>query len=115
MTAETLPKLVALMFPTTALPVALNVPVTLAPVPVTIKIFALPATEVLIFPFNAGIFTLDVPFAIAAEFEPEGKFVKFAPSPEMYVKTPPVPDTLPAPTLPVTVRAVSVPTEVIAG
>ena len=115
MTAETLPKLVALMFPTTALPVALNVPVTFAPVPVTIKIFALPATEVLIFPFNAGIFTLDVPFAIAAQFEPEGKFVKFAPSPEMYVKTPPVPDTLPAPTLPVTVRAVSVPTEVIAG
>ena len=97
------------------MPVAFNVPVTLTPVPVTIKIFALPATEVLIFPSTAGIFILDVPFAIAAEFEPEGKFVKFAPSPETYVKTPAVPDTLPAATLPVTVTAVRVPTEVIAG
>ena len=112
---ETLPKLVALIFPTTTLPVALNVPVTLAPVPVTIKIFALPATEVLIFPSTAGIFILDVPFAIAAEFEPEGKFVKFAPSPETYVKTPPVPLTFPASTLPDTVTDVKVPVDVIFG
>ena len=69
----------------------------------------------MIFPFNAGIFTLDVPFAIAAEFEPEGKFVKFAPSPETYVKTPAVPDTLPAATLPVTVTAVRVPVDVMFG
>ena len=42
-----------------------------------------------------------------------GTAVKLAPSPETYVNTPPVPLTLPAPTLPVTVNAVNVPTDVI--
>ena len=39
--------------------------------------------------------------------------VKFAPSPDTYVKTPPVPDTLPADTLPVTDNEVKVPTLVM--
>ena len=40
---------------------------------------------------------------------------KLAPSPDTYVKTPPVPDTLPADTLPVTDNADNVPTLVIFG
>ena len=44
-----------------------------------------------------------------------GTDVMFAPSPDTYVNIPPVPDTLPAATLPVTSKSTSVPTEVIAG
>ena len=41
--------------------------------------------------------------------------VRLAPSPETYVKTPPVPKTLPADTLPVTDNADNVPTLVMFG
>ena len=46
------------------LPVAFNVPLTLAPVPVTTKMFALPATLVVTLPLTPTISTLLVPFAI---------------------------------------------------
>ena len=57
--------LFAPIFPTLALPVAFNVPVMFAPVPVTTTIFALPAAEILTFPLAAGMFTFDVPLACA--------------------------------------------------
>jgi hypothetical protein len=51
------------IFPTVALPVTFNVPATLTPVPVTIKMFALPATLVVTLPF-AVTTTLLLPFTI---------------------------------------------------
>ena len=54
---------VAPILPTLALPLALNVPATLAPVPVTVKILALPATLIVTFAFGA-ISTLLLPSLI---------------------------------------------------
>jgi len=51
------------ILPTVALPVTFSVPATLTPVPVTIKIFALPATLVVTLPF-ADTNTLLFPFTI---------------------------------------------------
>ena len=96
------------------MPVAFNVPVTLAPVLVTINTSAVPPTPTVTFPSVVGISTLDVPSVILVAV-PAGKFVKFAPSPDTYVNTPAVPFTLPASTFPVTVTAVRLPTDVIAG
>ena len=45
-------------FPTLALPVAFNVPVTLTPVHVTIAILALPTAEIVTFQLAAEIFKL---------------------------------------------------------
>ena len=47
--------------------VALMVPDTLIPVPVTVNIFALPATLTVIFPFAAGMSTLLLPLLILLE------------------------------------------------
>ena len=55
--------LVAPILPTLALPVAFSVPVMLAPVPVTVTMFALPAAEIFTLPLAAGMLTFDVPFA----------------------------------------------------
>ena len=52
------------MLPTLLLPLTLNVPLTLAPVPETTNIFALPPTLVVTLPLTPMISTLLVPFAI---------------------------------------------------
>jgi hypothetical protein len=75
-------------------------PVTSTSVPVllTDNMFAVPADDTLIGPL-ASTCTLLVPFSIKAP-APTEIFVKFAPSPDTYVKTPPVPDMLPVVALP---------------
>ena len=55
------------ILPTVKLPVAFNVPATLTPVPVTINILALPATEVVTFPPEVAIDTLLFPLDILLE------------------------------------------------
>ena len=96
------------------MPVTLNVPATFVPVVVIINLSVRPPTDTEIFPFGDEMSTLDVPLRI---FDPAPTeiFVKFAPSPEMYVKTPPVPDTLPVVTLPETANEVKVPVLVMFG
>ena len=47
-----------------AFPVALSVPVTVAPVPVTRRTLAVPATDMPTFPFAVLMFTFDVPLEI---------------------------------------------------
>ena len=64
LTLDMLPPLPLLnRLPTVVLPVVFNVPATLTPVPVTINMFALPATLVVTLPF-ATIDTLLFPFTI---------------------------------------------------
>ena len=51
------------ILPTLALPVTFAVPAIFAPVPVTTKMFAFPIAEMFTFPFAAGMFTFELPFA----------------------------------------------------
>ena len=95
------------------MPVAFNVPATLAPVVVTINTSAVPPTPTVTFPSVVGISTLDVPSTILVA-DPAGKFVKFAPSPEKYAATTAVVAfTFPASKFPVTFALVRFPTEVM--
>ena len=76
--------------PVFALPLAFNVPVMLAPVPLTVNV-ALPAELITTLPLADGIAKLLLPLVNVLAF------------------------TLPAVTLPLTVKLVNVPTEVIFG
>ena len=100
--------------PTVVLPVAFNVPATFTPVPVTINMFALPATLVVTFPF-ATTDTLLFPFTIelpALTVIPVNKL----PLPLKKLAVTKLPKlALPDVILPVTARLVNVPTEVMFG
>ena len=87
--------------------------VTAVPVFLTDSMFAVPADDTLIGPL-ASTCTLLVPFSMYAP-APTEIFVKFAPSPDTYVKTPPVPDMLPVVALPDTTNDVRVPVLVMFG
>ncbi len=76
--------------PNVTLPVMFAVPATFIPVPVTTITLALPTALKLIFPFAAGILTVEFPFANT-------------------------PTKLPDVVLPDTVKLVKVPTDVILG
>ena len=97
------------------MPVAFRVPVTLAPVLVTINTSAVPPTPTVTLPSVVGISTFDVPSVILVA-APAGTFVKFAPSPEKYEATTAVVALmLPASKFPVTFALVRFPTEVMFG
>ena len=94
------------------LPVALNVPLTLAPVPVIINIFALPATDVLTLPFAVTI-TLLLPLTIELPADIV-KLLNKPPSPWKKLALAKLPKlALPLVILAVTAKLVSVPTLVI--
>ena len=86
---------------------------TFVPEFLTCRTFATPATETLNGP-EASTLALLVPFSMYAP-APTEIFVKFAPSPDTYVKTPPVPDMLPVVVLPDTTNDVRVPVLVMFG
>ena len=96
------------------LPEALNVPLTLAPVPVITNIFALPATYVLTLPFAVTI-TLLLPLTIELPADIV-KLLNKPPSPWKKLALAKLPKlALPLVILPVTVRELNVPTLVMFG
>ena len=68
-------------------PVTAKLPLMLAPVPVTTKILAFPATEVVTFPPEVAMFTLDVPLEIEAPPPPPDTVVQLSPPLPFVVRT----------------------------
>jgi hypothetical protein len=102
------------ILPTVAFPVTFNVPATFTPVPVTIKMFALPDTLVVTLPFAVTV-TLLLPFTIvlpALTVMPVNRL----PLPVKKLAVTKLPKlALPDEILPVTSKLVSVPVLVIFG
>ena len=97
--------------PKLALPVAFNVPAILTPVPVT-TIVVLPTAVKLMLPFAAGMLILLLPLDTPAVVIP----VRYTPLPVKKLADTLLPKlALPAVMLPVTLKLVNVPTEVMFG